>query len=167
MRTAKECSSQVQTLTSKLEPGLLANDGAVDVTGHTDVRPSVFLLLGVVDHQIPPHKAVVFIGLLHQLDFPVITAPPVSGSKGKEMFRKPLIKFFLDHQHLQLICKLKILLLHMQLKHVSTCGSTLLRHHVGTRGDTYQTHPDAVSVTSNGSAVYCQTFGEILDEQRG
>lgn len=69
-------SSRVRALTSKLELGFLADDGAVDVPGHADVRPSV-LLLGVVDHQIPPHEAVVFIRLLHQLDLPVLPAPPV------------------------------------------------------------------------------------------
>lgn len=82
-------SDLVPALTSKLDPGLLADDGAVDVPGHADVRPSVLLLLGVVNHQIPTHKAVVFIGLLHQLDLPVITEPPVSGSHGIEMFREP------------------------------------------------------------------------------
>lgn len=43
-------NSRVQMLTSKLDPGLLADDDAVDVPGHADVRPSVFLLPGVVDH---------------------------------------------------------------------------------------------------------------------
>lgn len=43
-------NSGLQMLTSKLDPGLLADDGAVDVPGHADVRPGVFLLPGVVDH---------------------------------------------------------------------------------------------------------------------
>lgn len=83
-------SCLVQVLTSKLDPGLLADDSTVDVPSHADVRPSVLLLLGVVNHQIPTHKAIVFIGLLHQLDLPVITAPSVSGSNGIVMFRKTL-----------------------------------------------------------------------------
>lgn len=37
-------------LTSKLELGPLADNGAVDVLDHAVVRPSVLLLLGVVDH---------------------------------------------------------------------------------------------------------------------
>lgn len=78
-------SSRVRALTAKLELGLLADDGAVDVLGHADVHPSVFLL-GVVDHQIPPHKAVVFVRLLHQLDLPVLPAPPVSERNGTERF---------------------------------------------------------------------------------
>lgn len=96
-------SCLVQALTSKLDPGLLADDGAIDVPSHADVRPGVFLLLGVVDHQIPTHQAVVLIGLLHQLDLPVIAAPPVSGSKGAEMFRKHFMKLFLENQHLKFI----------------------------------------------------------------
>lgn len=65
-------------LTSELDPGLLADDGAVDVLGHADVRPGVFLLSGVGDNQVPPHEAVVLVWLLHELDFPVIPAPPGS-----------------------------------------------------------------------------------------
>lgn len=41
---------KVQMLTSKLELGPLADNGAVDVLDHAVVRPSVLLLLGVVDH---------------------------------------------------------------------------------------------------------------------
>lgn len=63
-------------LTSKREPGLLANDCAVDVLGHAGVCPSVFLLSGIGNNQVPPHQAVVFIWLLHEFDFPVITSPP-------------------------------------------------------------------------------------------
>lgn len=65
-------------LTSKLDPGLLADDGAIDVPCHAQVRPSMLLLSGVGDNQVPPHKAVVLVWLLHQLDFPVITPPPSS-----------------------------------------------------------------------------------------
>lgn len=65
-------------LTSKLDPGLFADDGAVGVPGHADVRASMFLLFGVVDHQVPPNKAIMFIWLLHQFDLPVIAAPPGS-----------------------------------------------------------------------------------------
>lgn len=63
-------------LTSELDPGLLADDGAVDVPGHADVRPGVLLLPGVCDNQVPPNKAVELVWLLHQLDLPVIPAPP-------------------------------------------------------------------------------------------
>lgn len=42
--------ARVQMLTSKLELGPLADDGAVDVLDHAVVRPGVLLLLGVVDH---------------------------------------------------------------------------------------------------------------------
>lgn len=105
MKLTLKGSRLLQALTSKLDPGLLADDGAVDVPSHADVRPSVFLLLGVVNHQIPTHEAVVFIGLLHQLDLPVITAPSVSGSNGIELVRKPFITLFLDRQHLKFIFK--------------------------------------------------------------
>lgn len=91
-RTKLERSSLVQRLTSKLDPSLLADDGAVDVPGHADVRPGVFLLLGVVNHQVAAHQAIVFIGLLHQLDLPVI-APP-SCRLWKRDVREPLLKSF-------------------------------------------------------------------------
>lgn len=61
-------------LTAERELGLLADDRAVDVLGHTDVGPSMFLY-GVGDNQVPTNQAVVLIWLLHQLDFPVVTAP--------------------------------------------------------------------------------------------
>lgn len=67
-------------LTSKLDSGFFADNGAVNILGHTDVRPSMFLLYWIGDHQIPPHQAVVFIWLLHELDFPVIPTPPSSNS---------------------------------------------------------------------------------------
>lgn len=96
-------SGLVRGLTSKLDPGFFADDGAIDVPSHADVRPGVFLLLGVVNHQIPTHQAVVLVGLLHQLDLPVIAAPPVSGGNGTEMFRKHFMKLFLEIQHLKFI----------------------------------------------------------------
>lgn len=36
----------------------------------------MLLLLWVVDHQVASNQAVVFVRLFHQLDFPVVAAPP-------------------------------------------------------------------------------------------
>lgn len=63
-------------LTSELDPGLLADDCAIDVPGHTDVSPTVLFVSRVGDNQVSPHQAVVLVWLLHQFDLPVITAPP-------------------------------------------------------------------------------------------
>lgn len=78
---AASAEVKVHMLTSKLDPGLLADHGAIDVPGHADVCPGMFLLFRVGYYQVPPDQAVVFIWLLHQLDLPVITAPPRGGEE--------------------------------------------------------------------------------------
>lgn len=42
-------------LTSKLDPGFFAEDGAVDVLGHARVRPGVLLVDGISDNQVSPN----------------------------------------------------------------------------------------------------------------
>ena len=64
-------------LTSKLDSSLFADDGAVDILDDAYIRPGMFFLNGISDHQVPSNQTVMLVWLLHQLDFPVISAPPI------------------------------------------------------------------------------------------